>query len=111
MFTELEKKLIKESLVKSLNIKRDLAKCINLFNSIFGEDISYPVVIKDEKIIAIDDTLFEIAIKIEDKYGYDRNKYPHTGLASDELCQLLYVSNDEPEVIANMVIQLLDEEV
>lgn len=110
MFTELEKKLIKESLIKSLDTKRNLTKCVKLFNDIFGEAASYPIVLKDEKIIAIDDTLFEIARKLEDKYGYDRNKYPHTGLVSDELCQLLYVSDDESEVIADMVIQLLDEE-
>lgn len=111
MFTELEKKLIKESIIKSLNIKRNLSKCATLFNSIFGESSSYPIVLKDENIIAIDNTLFEIARKIEEKYGCNRDKYPHTGLASDELCQLLYISNDEPEIIADTIINLLDEEV
>ena len=109
MLTILEKKLIEESIIKSITTKRNIEKVFKLLDSAFGE--GYCFHIKDENIIAIDNTIFELANKINEKYGYSHDKYPLSGLISDELCYWLYNSNESPEVIAQKIIELLDEDI
>lgn len=109
MLTELEKKLIKESVIKSVTVTRKLEKLARNFITFFDSKRTSEMLCVGNEKTFVSDTIYEIADKLDEKYGYNRDKFPYTGIPSDEITNLI-CSSESPVTIANKIIEILNDE-
>lgn len=110
MLTELEKKLIKENVIKTVTFSRKLQKLTRSLITLFDCKNSAEIFSFSEEKIFVSDTIKEITDKLDEKYDYNRDKFPRMGIASDEIYDLLCCSEDSPVAIANKIIEILNDE-